>query len=66
MDHADLVAILKVLADALEDGNRFDAVGAQDLGWAHAGQHKQLRRVEGACAQDDLAARLGLMAFSWR
>ena len=66
MDRADLVAILQIPADAFEDRHRFDAIGAQDLGWAHAGQHKQLRRVEGACAQDDLAARLGLAAFSSR
>ena len=56
----DLVAVLQVAADAGQVDAHGDAVRAQLRGRADARQHQQLRRVEGAAAQDHLAPRAHL------
>ena len=57
VDHADLVAVLQVAADPRQIHPDRDAVGAQLRGGADAGQHQQLRRIESAAGEDDLAPR---------
>ncbi len=54
---ADLVAVLKVLADAGQVDADRDAVLLELGARTDAAQLEQLRRVEGAGRQDDLAAR---------
>ena len=53
----DLEVVLQVLAHAGQVGDHVDAEPAEQLGRAHAGQLQQLRRVDRAAAQDDLAPR---------
>ena len=49
--------ILQILADAAQRDRRRDAVRAQLVRIADAGQHQGLRRVDGAAGQDHLALR---------
>ena len=49
--------ILQVLADAGQRHRDLDAVRAQLLGIADAREHQQLRRVDHAAAEQDLALR---------
>ena len=58
VDDADLVAILEVRADARQRHARLDAVAAQHVGGADARQHEELRRIEGAARENDLARRV--------
>ena len=51
--------VLQVLADRQID-HRLDADRAQMIGRADAGQHQDLRRVERAAAEDDLALGVGV------
>ena len=51
--------ILQVGADARHVGDHVDAVRAQQLGRSEPGKLQQLRRVERAAGQDDLAAGAG-------
>lgn len=50
--------ILQVRSHARAVEQHRDAVFAQMVGWADAGQHEKLRRSDRACAEDDFA--LGL------
>ena len=56
---ADLEVILKVFADAGHVGGHADAMRAQQRGRSEPGKLHQLRRVERAAGQDDLAAGAG-------
>ena len=56
---ADLEMILQVVADARHVGDHADAMRAQQLGRSEPGKLHQLRRVERASGQDDLAAGAG-------
>ena len=60
-DDADLVAILQILADALQIDPRLDAERFHFLLRPDAGQHQKLRRVEGAAREDDFARGIGLL-----
>jgi hypothetical protein len=53
---ARLIVILQVRADAWHVGDHLDAVLAQQIGRADAGELQQLRRVECAAREDHLAA----------
>ena len=55
VDDADFVAVLQVLADSGKIDLDLDAVPFQFCAWADAGEHQELRRVEGASREDDLA-----------
>jgi hypothetical protein len=55
--HVDARVVLQVLPDLGHVGDDGDPVPAQLVGRAGTGQHEQLRRAEGAGAQDDLPPR---------
>src|SRR5262249_33979375 len=54
-DDANLVAVLEVLADAGEVDDDLDAVALELGARTDAGEHQELRAVEDAAAEDDLA-----------
>ena len=56
-DRARLVMILQVFADAAQRGDDADAERAQQVGWTDPRKLQQLRRLDRACAQNDLARR---------
>src|SRR5262249_28326137 len=58
-DHADLEVVLQVAADAGHLVQHRDAMLLQELAGADAGKLQQLRRVEGAAREDDLALGAG-------
>ena len=55
--------VLQVFPDR-QIGHRLDADRAQMIGRADAGQHQQLRRIERAAAQDDLAIGHGIQPLA--
>ena len=58
--HVDARMVLQVRPDAGKIDRNLDAMTAQLVRGADSGQHEQLRRVERAARQDDLAGRLYL------
>src|SRR5439155_7724855 len=57
IDQADFVAILQVRADAVQRMDRLDTVPFEFLLRTDSAQHQELRRIEGAGGENDLAAR---------
>ena len=57
--HADLEMVLQVGADAGHVGDHRDAVAAQQIRRADAGKLQELRRIERAAGEDDLALGVG-------
>ena len=55
IDHADLIAVLQVLAHSGQFDPHRNAEWLQHHARANTRQHQELRRVEGAAAQDHLA-----------
>ncbi len=61
--HQHREMVLQVLADRQID-ERGDADRAQMIGRADAGEHQNLRRVEGAAAEDDFALGIGVQRLA--
>ena len=57
----ELQMVLKFLADARQIVHDFDAVAAQQVGWADAGELQQLRTLQRARRQHDLAGGAHLL-----
>ena len=66
IDDGHLVAVLQVAADPGEVDALRDAVPGQLGRLADAGEHQQLRRVEGAAGEDDLQPRRGMARLARR
>ena len=62
--HVNLQMVVQVLADARQVDRRRDADRAQVIGRTDAGEHQELRRAEGAGADDHLARGEGLAGLA--